>query len=49
MKVVRFKLKSDYLEKSFEVIDKTNFGVITQIYIAKIQLMINIFLVSGKV
>ena len=49
MKVVRFKLKSDYVEKSFEVIDKTNFEVITQIYIAKIQLIIKIFLVSGKV
>ena len=26
MNVVRFKLKSDYVDKYFEVIDKTSFG-----------------------
>ena len=35
MNVVRFKLKSDYVEKYFEVIEKTNFEGMTQRYIAK--------------
>ena len=35
MNVVRFKLKKDYVEKYFEVIDKTNFEGMTQRYIAK--------------
>ena len=35
MNVVRFKLKSDCIEKYFEVIDKTNFEGMTQRYIAK--------------
>ncbi len=35
MNVVRFKLKSDCVEKYFEVIDKTNFEGMTQRYIAK--------------
>ena len=30
MKIVRFKLKSDFLDKDFLVIDKTNFEGITQ-------------------
>ena len=35
MNVVRFKLKSDCVDKYFEVIDKTNFEGMTQRYIAK--------------
>ena len=35
MNVVRFKLKSDFVEKYFEVIEKTNFEGMTQRYIAK--------------
>jgi len=35
MNVVRFKLKSDCVEKYFEVIDKTSFEGMTQRYIAK--------------
>ena len=35
MNVVRFKLKSDCLDKYFEVIDKTSFEGMTQRYIAK--------------
>ena len=35
MNVVRFKLKSDCVAKYFEVIDKTNFKVMTKRYIAK--------------
>ena len=35
MNVVRFKLKSDCVDKYFEVIDKTSFVGITQRYIAK--------------
>ena len=35
MNVVRFKLKSDSVDKYFEVIDKTNFAGMTQRYIAK--------------
>ena len=35
MNVVRFKLKSDYVDKYFEVIEKTNFEGMTQRYIAK--------------
>jgi len=35
MNVVRFKLKSDYVEKYFEVIEKTKFKGMTQRYIAK--------------
>ena len=35
MNVVRFKLKSEYVEKYFEVIEKTNFEGMTQRYIAK--------------
>ena len=35
MNVVRFKLKSDCVDKYFEVIDKTSFEVMTQRYIAK--------------
>ena len=35
MNVVRFKLKSDCVDKYFEVIDKTNFEGMTQRYIAQ--------------
>ena len=35
MNVVRFKLKSDSVDKYFEVINKTNFKGMTQRYIAK--------------
>ena len=35
MNVVRFKLKSDYVDKYFKVIDKTSFEGMTQRYIAK--------------
>ena len=35
MNVVRFKLKSDCVDKYFEVIDKTRFEGMTQRYIAK--------------
>ncbi len=35
MNVVRFKLKSDCVDKYFEVINKTNFEGMTQRYIAK--------------
>ena len=35
MNVVRFKLKSDCVDKYFEVIDKTSFEGMTQRYIAK--------------
>ena len=35
MNVVRFKLKSDYVDQYFEVIDKTIFEGMTQRYIAK--------------
>ena len=35
MNVVRFKLKSDCVDKYFKVIDKTNFEGMTQRYIAK--------------
>ena len=35
MNVVRFKLKSDCIDKYFEVIDKTSFEGMTQRYIAK--------------
>ena len=35
MNVVRFKLKSDCVDKYFEVIDKTGFEGMTQRYIAK--------------
>ena len=35
MNVVRFKLKSDSVDKYFELIDKTNFAGMTQRYIAK--------------
>ena len=35
MNVVRFKLKSDSVDKYFEVINKTNFEGMTQRYIAK--------------
>ena len=35
MNVVRFKLKSDCVEKYFEVIEETNFEGMTQRYIAK--------------
>ena len=35
MNVVRFKLKSDCIEKYFEIIDKTKFEGMTQRYIAK--------------
>ena len=35
MNVVRFKLKSDYVDKYFEVIGKTNFEGMTESYIAK--------------
>ena len=34
MNVVRFKLKSDCIEKYFEIIDKTKFEGMTQRYIA---------------
>jgi len=35
MNVVRFKLKSDFVEKYFDVIEKTNFEGMSQRYIAK--------------
>ena len=35
MNVVRFKLKPDYVDKYFEVTNKTNFEGMTQKYIAK--------------
>ena len=35
MNVVRFRLKSDCVDKYFEVIEKTNFEGMTQRYIAK--------------
>ena len=35
MNVVRFKLKTDCVNKYFEVIDKTSFEGMTQRYIAK--------------
>ena len=35
MNVVRFKLKSDFVDKYFEIIDKTSFEGMTQSYIAK--------------
>ena len=35
MNIVRFKLKSDCVDKYFEVINKTNFEGMTQRYIAK--------------
>ena len=35
MNVVRFKLKSDCVDKYFEVLDKTGFEGMTQRYIAK--------------
>ena len=35
MNVVRFKLKSDCVDKYFEVIDETSFEGMTQRYIAK--------------
>ena len=35
MNVVRFKLKSDCVDKYFQVIDKTSFEGMTQRYIAK--------------
>ena len=35
MNVVRFKLKSDFVDKYFEVINKTKFEGMTQRYIAK--------------
>jgi len=34
MNVVRFKLKSDCVDKYFEVVDKTSFEGMTQRYIA---------------
>ncbi len=35
MNIVRFKLKSDCVDKYFEVVDKTSFELMTQRYIAK--------------
>ena len=35
MNVVRFKLKSDCVDKYFEVVDKTSFEGMNQRYIAK--------------
>ena len=35
MNIVRFKLKSDCVDKYFEVVDKTSFKLMTQRYIAK--------------
>ena len=35
MNVVRFKLKPDFVDKYFEVVNKTNFEGMTQRYIAK--------------
>ena len=49
MNVVRFKLKSDCVDKYFEVIDKTSFEGMTQRYIAKTGVMITVLLGSGKV
>ena len=49
MNVVRFKLKSDCVDKYFEVIDKTNFEGMTQRYIAKTGDIITVLLGYGKV
>ena len=50
MNVVRFKLKSNCVDKYFEVIDKTSFEGMTQIYISlKLGIMITVLLGSGKV
>ena len=48
MNVVRFKLKSDCVDKYFEVIDKTNFEGMTQRYIAQTEKRITVLLVFGK-
>ena len=44
MNVVRFKLKSDCVDKYCEIIDKTNFEGMTQRYIAKTVIMITVLL-----
>jgi len=49
MNVVRFKLKSDCVDKYFEVIDKTSFKGMTQRYMLKLEIMITVLLGSGKV
>ena len=49
MNVVRFKLKSDCVDKYFEVIDKTSFEGMTQRYMLKLEIMITVLLGYGKV
>ena len=49
MNVVRFKLKSDCVDKYFEVIAKTSFEGMTQRYIAKTGNYDYCFVASGKV
>ena len=50
MNVVRFKLKSNCVDKYFEVIDKTSFEGMTQRDISlKLEIMITVLLGSGKV
>ena len=48
MNVVRFKLKSECVDKYFEAINNTNFEGMTQRYIAKTG-MITVLLEFGKV
>ena len=49
MNVVRFKLKSDCVDKYFEVIDKTNFEGMTKDISLKLVFMITVLLGFGKV
>ena len=49
MNVVRFKLKTDCVDKYFEVIDKTSFEGMTQRYIAKTGDYDTVLLGYGKV
>jgi len=48
MNVVRFKLKSDCVDKYFELIEKRSFEGMTQRYIAKTGDYDYFLLVSGK-
>ena len=49
MNVVRFKLKSDCVDKYFEVIDKTGFEGLLKDIPLKLEIMITVWLGSGKV
>ena len=42
MNVVRFKLKSDCVDRYFEVIDKTSFDVMTKDITLKLEIMITV-------